>query len=114
MAIQQISAVLPTPSPLVPSKPAHPVPAHEVKAAPAGAPKASQSQLEQAIEDMRKAIDPSARNLQFSIDQDTGRTVVKIVDSATKETIRQFPSEEFLAMSRALDKVQGLLLKQKA
>ena len=55
-----------------------------------------------------------ANELAFSIDQDSGRTVVKIIDSSTDEVIRQIPSKEMLAIADALDQIQGMLLKQKA
>lgn len=74
----------------------------------------SRDQVDQAMQEMKKALTPVARNLQFSVDDETGRTVVKIVDSTTQEVIRQMPSEELLAITRALDKFSGLLLKQKA
>lgn len=70
--------------------------------------------LLQAVEDVRKALAPVAQDLQFSIDDDTGRTVVKVVDSSTDEVIRQIPSKEVLAIAKALDKLQGVLLKQEA
>ncbi len=62
----------------------------------------------------RRPSQPVAQNLLFSIDDDTGRTIVKIVDSQTDEVIRQMPSEEVLAISKAIDKLQGLLIKQQA
>ncbi|QSI75311.1 flagellar protein FlaG [Niveibacterium microcysteis] len=76
--------------------------------------------VERAMQEVKKAVDPMARNLQFSIDEDTGRTIVRIVDTATKEVIRQIPSEEVLAIAKALDrmdgekKASGVFLKQKA
>lgn len=70
--------------------------------------------LLQAVDEVQKAIAPVAQNLLFSIDDDTGRTIVKIVDSQTDEVIRQMPSEEVLAISKAIDKLQGLLIKQQA
>ena len=74
----------------------------------------SREQVSRAMNEVRQAIDPVARNLQFSIDEETGRTVVKVVDVKTKEVIRQIPSEELLAMSRSLESNGGLLVKQKA
>lgn len=71
-------------------------------------------ELERALQEVRKVVEPVARNLQFSIDSDTGRTLVKVVDSTTKEVIRQIPSEEILSIAKALDKLQGLLIKQEA
>ena len=70
--------------------------------------------LLQAVDEVKKAIAPEAQNLLFYIDDDTGRTIVKIVDSQTDEVIRQIPSEEVLAISKGIDKLQGLLIKQQA
>jgi len=55
-----------------------------------------------------------ANNLEFSVDRDTERVVVKVVDKETHEVVKQFPSEEALAISKALDKLQGLMVKQTA
>ncbi|KVW96184.1 hypothetical protein ABW22_08535 [Thiobacillus denitrificans] len=53
-------------------------------------------------------------NLQFSLDQDTGHTVVRMIDTETEEVLRQFPSEEMLAISRSIDRMQGLLINREA
>ena len=58
------------------------------------------------------ALDASM--VEFSLDADSGRVVVKIIDSATQEVVRQIPMEEMLALAKALDKFQGLLLQTKA
>lgn len=73
----------------------------------------SRDALLQAIDEVQKVITPVAQNLRFSIDQDTGQTVVKVVDAQTDQVIRQMPSEEVLAMSKAIDKLKGLLVQQK-
>lgn len=70
--------------------------------------------VRQALDEIEKVIAPMAQALQFSIDDDSGRTVVKVMDTETDEVIRQMPSEEVLAISKALDKLKGLLLKQQA
>lgn len=72
----------------------------------------TQAQIYQAVEQMKQALPPVARNLQFSVDDDTGQTVVKVVDATTDEVIRQIPSEELLAITKALDSFTGLLVKQ--
>ncbi len=71
-------------------------------------------QLERALENIRRVVEPVAHNLQFTVDEDTGRTVVKVMDGATDQVIRQIPSEEILSIAKALDKLSGLLLEQKA
>ena len=45
--------------------------------------------------------------VEFSLDADSGRVVVKIIDSATQEVVRQIPMEEMLALAKALDQFQG-------
>tara|TARA_R110001583_G_scaffold195420_1_gene373002 strand:- start:9042 stop:9242 length:201 start_codon:yes stop_codon:yes gene_type:complete len=66
------------------------------------------------MEEVRNAITPVAQDLLFSIDEDTGKTIVKVVDASTDEVIRQIPSEEIITIAKALDNLQGLLLQQKA
>jgi len=79
--------------------------------------------LTRTVEDVKKIAATVARNLQFSIDKDTGETVVKVVDATSGETIRQIPSEEMLAIAKAFKALEktgeeklpaGLLLKNKA
>ncbi|ANQ85868.1 flagellar protein FlaG [Azoarcus olearius] len=71
-------------------------------------------QVQQAMDEVRKAITPVAQDLLFSIDEDTGKTIVKVVDASTDEVIRQIPSEEIISIAKAIDKLQGLLVQQKA
>lgn len=72
-------------------------------------------QLKNAVDSINKALKQANRSLEFSVDKDTNRQIVKLVDSETGEVIRQFPTDEMLAISHAIDQVQqGLLLKQKA
>lgn len=76
---------------------------------------ATAAQLQNVVDNINKALKQSNKNLEFTIDSDTKRSIVKLVDSETGDVIRQFPSEEALAISRAIDRIQqGLLLKQEA
>lgn len=72
------------------------------------------SSLKQATEKLNQAMRMMASNLQFTVDEETGIDVVKVVDADTKEVIRQFPSEEVLAIAQAFDQLQGLLVRDKA
>lgn len=80
----------------------------------AAAPTADSAQLQAAVEDVRKFVEPITQNLEFAIDDDTGRTVIKIIDRQTDEVLRQIPSEEMLQIAQALGKLQGLFVQQKA
>ena len=74
----------------------------------------SREQLNQAIKATKDFVGPINSSLDFSVDEDTGSVVVKVIDKETKEVIRQFPSEEMLSIAKALDSIKGLLVKQKA
>ena len=52
----------------------------------------------------------NGRDLQFSIDQETGRTVVTIRDASTGEVIRQIPDVEALRIAPSLGSHPGTLL----
>jgi len=76
-------------------------------------PQPKPEQLQQAVQSMKLMVESKAPNtLAFSIDDSTGKTIVRITDVQTGEMIRQIPSEEMLAIARSIDKMQGLLLQQ--
>lgn len=75
---------------------------------------AAQNQVGQALQSINKALQKLSSNLEFTVDADSNRTIVKVMDNQTKEVIRQMPSVEAIEISKALDKLQGLLVKQKA
>jgi len=52
--------------------------------------------------------------LEFSTDDDSGRTIVKVVNKETEEIIRQIPSDEFLRMSNSMDEVKSALFSSQA
>jgi len=88
----------------------------EVRQSPAGqVAQPTSEQLKGAVEAINRALQQNGNaNVQFSIDGDTKQTVVKVVDSQNGQVIRQFPSQEILAVSRMIAEAQrGVLLRQK-
>ncbi len=81
---------------------------------PAQATVVSTAELKQAVETINKSLKPIASGVQFSTDQDTGRTLVKVIDTETQAVLRQIPSQEVLAISKALDKLQGIVIRTQA
>jgi flagellar protein FlaG len=71
-------------------------------------------ELEKAVKDVKDFLSTSAQNLEFSVDNDTGQTIVKVIDRQTEEVLRQIPSEEMLQIAKALDQLRGVLVNQKA
>lgn len=95
------------------AKPPPPAPTQPQAAAPTQAP-LSNDAVKQVASQINEFIKSSSSSLQFMVDDDTSKVVVRIVDLHTNEVIRQIPSEEMLAISRSLDQMSGLLIQQKA
>ncbi len=83
-------------------------------AAPAPAATPSPAQVQHAAEQIQRAVAGLAQDLQFSVDQGSGKTVIRVVDSSTNEVIRQIPTEEAMSLAEAIDRMRGLLLDGKA
>jgi len=58
--------------------------------------------LQVAVSQINDYVQNLQRNLQFTVDEATGKDVVTIIDSESKEVIRQLPSEEALVLARRL------------
>lgn len=71
-------------------------------------------ELKRATDELLKRLGSVVPELQFSVDKDSGRTIIKVTDPATNELIRQIPAEEVLRLSKELDRLQGLLLNRRA
>jgi len=84
----------------------------------AGETPAQPAQAQVDAKTVKAAVDASNRvvqslqsKIQFVTDDSSGRLLVKVIDPSNDQVIRQIPSEEMLAISRALDRMQGLLVK---
>lgn len=58
--------------------------------------------LQVAVSQINDYVQNLQRNLQFTVDEATGKDVVTVIDNETKEVIRQIPSEEALEIARRL------------
>jgi flagellar protein FlaG len=85
---------------------------------PGGAAAPDQTQENQQLADAVKALNEryatQRTDLRFTVDKDSGNTVVAIVDSKDGTVLRQIPSEEALRISRALSQTRGSLIEQLA
>jgi flagellar protein FlaG len=78
-------------------------------------PQPSLEQVKKAVDSVKQMVTAtSANSLEFSVDEQSGKTVVRVTDAQTGEVIRQIPSKEMLEIARSLNNLQGMLLKQKA
>lgn len=70
--------------------------------------------LAKAIERVENFISRVGRDLQFSVDDQTGKTVVTVYVQGTDDVVRQIPPEEMLAIAARMKEVQGLLFNERA
>ena len=62
--------------------------------------------VSQAIEELNDYVQSLQRDLRFSLDDELGRAVVRVIDSSTQEVIRQIPNETALQLARNLKDAQ--------
>jgi flagellar protein FlaG len=71
-------------------------------------------QLPEALKRINTVLQVRAPGLEFSIDDDSARAIVKVIDTNTNEVIRQMPSKEALEISKALERLDSMLIRDKA
>ncbi len=70
--------------------------------------------LKEAIQMLNEQMKSSGRNLNFSIDQEVNRTIIRVKNSSTGELVRQIPDETVLRIAHSIEKVKGMLLDELA
>jgi len=74
----------------------------------------STEEVLEAVQNLNDFVQKTRRELNFSVDDQTGRTVVKVIDHETKDLIRQIPAEEILEVAQRMSEQHeemGNLLK---
>lgn len=66
----------------------------------------------QAARQLQDYVQKIDRDLEFSIDHESGRTVITVIDPETEKIVRQIPAEETLNILRTLEKGEGVLFKE--
>ena len=69
--------------------------------------------IENAVQELNKKVANQELNVSFSVDEKSGRMVVKIHDKISGELVRQVPSEETLRFAQNVDKGIGALVDSK-
>ena len=79
-----------------------------------------ETELHQAVEVVNQAVALEQRSLSFSVDDASGRSVIKVIDYETNELIKQIPTEELLKVAQDIKRLQeemgqtiGLLIDKK-
>ena len=63
-------------------------------------------QLDEAISKVESFLKVQNRDLAFSIDEETNRSIVTVKDSQSGDVIRQIPSEEVLKLAERIQELQ--------
>ena len=69
--------------------------------------------VKKAIEKLNEFVQSQKKYVNFSVDEETHSSVIKIYKTQTGELLKQFPSEEILALAAKLRKNIGWLLDSK-
>ncbi len=89
-----------------------------VQAAPAPVTAAQQDptpgpeELNKLVASMQNRVSNLSSDLEFSVDDDSGKSIIKVTERTTKDVIWQFPSEQALQVTRELDRFQSMLSRK--
>jgi len=64
-------------------------------------------QLEKVAQQLQDFVGDLNRNIEFSVDKDSGRDVIKVIDKNTGDLLKQYPSEEVLTLVSKLSEMIG-------
>jgi len=104
----RLSEVKPAGSPGVPAVAAPPAAATAATSKPLAV---DRTQLKNSVDAINRFLKVNSE-VQFSIDDSSGQSVIKVVDTETHKVLRQFPSEQALEIGKDLQNKKGLLLKE--
>lgn len=71
------------------------------------ADKVSIDEIESAVNDVNDFVQSQSRHLNFSFDEASKRSVVKVTDVETGDVIRQLPSDEVLKLAARIQDLQS-------
>jgi len=69
--------------------------------------------MEELAEKLQEFVGSLNKGLEFSVHEDSGRDVIKVIDRDTKEVVRQYPSEEVLELVSKLSDAAGNFINSK-
>jgi uncharacterized FlaG/YvyC family protein len=90
-------------------------PTNAAKAVKPASTPATPEDLDKLVQSIRNKVAAFAPELQFTIDAESGESVVRVTDAATKDVVWQFPPKLAFELAKEIDAFRkGMLLNQKA
>ena len=80
------------------------------------------NKVSEQVQKLQEVMDMNNWSVNFSVDEESGNTVIKVKDAETQDIIRQVPSDEWLSMAQRIQEsldssdnkaIAGLLLDNK-
>lgn len=68
---------------------------------------AQNQDLLDAVKRIQQEIQHSRREIRFEVNEETGISVVSVLDHDTKKVIRQFPPDEILALAERVSEMEA-------
>ena len=68
------------------------------------------STVEDAVIKVNEFLSPTLQTVKFSIDEETDKVVVKVIDTETQNVLRQIPVEAVLNIAKTFDRLKGMVI----
>jgi flagellar protein FlaG len=76
-------------------------------------PEMTNEQLKMVAQQLQDFMGEMNKGLEFTVDKDSGRDVIKVIDKQNGDLIKQYPTEEVLDMVSKLSDATGSLINEK-
>ena len=70
----------------------------------------STAELREAVTKINDFVQNVNRDVRFSMDEGSGRTVIRVLDTDSGDLVRQIPNDEVLAIARRLNEVRDMMI----
>tara|TARA_R110000764_G_scaffold112134_5_gene198957 strand:+ start:3597 stop:4001 length:405 start_codon:yes stop_codon:yes gene_type:complete len=77
-------------------------------------PAVERDQLQAAVSDIQNFVQSVRRDINFNLDDESGRVVVNVTEATSGDVIRQIPSEEALRLAENLSEIRSVLFEAEA
>lgn len=74
----------------------------------------AQEIAEEVASGLNELVHELHRELRFSVDDDSGETIIKVIDRETDEVVRQIPSDEVVRLRKRLEEAAGVIFQDSA
>lgn len=67
-------------------------------------------EMKEAVSKLNQYVQKTQRNLDFSLDEDSGKTVIRVYDRQSEQLVRQIPDEVALELAKKLNSEEPALI----